>query len=217
MTKLEQLKFKPRAVPAAATYLRNIAKDATPPWDKRLASLDELLASPKQMSELQVYDHRLYAQLINTCSLTRLQGSDKINVVPPLASAEVDCRLLPDAKPDQVLATVRKAIVEEGVSVETSLSFGPGSSSTDNFVYQALEKVLKGRYPDAPVLPKLNAGFTDSHFFREQGIAAYGFSPVILTKKDISGVHGDNESISLDNLTLGSEVTLEIIEELVYH
>jgi acetylornithine deacetylase/succinyl-diaminopimelate desuccinylase-like protein len=216
LAKLEQIQFEPRAVPAATTYLRNIAKDATPPWDKRLLSLDELLASPTQMSELQIYDHRLYAQLINTCSLTRMQGSDKINVVPPRASAEVDCRLLPDAKPDEVLAKVRKALAAEGVSVETSLSFGPGSSSTDNFVYKALEKVLKGRYPDAPILPKLNAGFTDSHFFREKGIAAYGFSPVILNKKEISGVHGDNESISLDNLRLGTEVTLEIMQELVY-
>lgn len=218
LARLEQLQFEARAIPAAATYLRSVAKDATPPWDKRLAALDELVASPQQMSELQVYDHRLYAQLTNTCALTRLQGSDKINVVPALASAEVDCRLLPDSKPDEeVLAAVTKAIVEEGVSVATSLSFGAGSSSTDNFVYKALEKVLKGRYPDAPVLPKLNAGFTDSHFFREKGIAAYGFSPVILDKNEISGVHGDNERISLSNLTLGSEVTREIIEELVYH
>ncbi len=217
LAKLERLQFEPRAVPAAATYLLNIAKDATPPWNERLASIDELLASPEQILELKHYDHRLYALLTNTCSLTRLQGSDKINVVPPVATAEVDCRLLPDAKPEQVLAKIRQALAAEGITVETSLSFGPGSSPMDNFVYKALEEVLTGRYPDTPVLPKLNAGFTDSHFFREQGIAAYGFTPVILTKSDIKGVHGDNENISIDNLELGREVTLDIVQEMVYH
>lgn len=111
---------------------------------------------------------------------------------------------------------MRKALEAEGVSVEPLLSFGPGSSTTDTFLYQAIEKVLVSRYPETPILPKLNAGFTDSHFFREKGIAAYGFTPLILTKEESAGVHGDNESISLENLKLGREVTLEILEELVY-
>ena len=216
LAKLEELKFESRAVPVAAEYLRRIAKDAKPPWDTRLSNPAQLAASSVLMAELQVYDHRLYALLTNTCALTRLVGSEKINVVPPIVRAEVDCRLLPDENPDEVLATVRKALEAEGVSVEPLLSFGPGSSTTDTFLYQAIEKVLVSRYPETPILPKLNAGFTDSHFFREKGIAAYGFTPLILTKEESAGVHGDNESISLENLKLGREVTLEILEELVY-
>ncbi len=216
LAKLEQIPFQRRAVPAASDYLRRIAKDAPEPWNKRLLVPDKLAASQAMMAELQAYDHRLYALLINTCALTRLKGSSKINVVPPQASAEVDCRLLPDEDPDKILAIVSNALIEEGISVEATLSFGAGSSSTDNFLYQALEKVLTSRYPETPILPKLNVGFTDSHFFREQGIAAYGFSPLIMTKSETGGVHGDNESISLENLQLGTELTLEILRELVY-
>lgn len=50
--------------------------------------------------KLQLEDPFLAALTRNTCSITRLEGSDKINVVPPEASAEIDCRLLPDQDVD---------------------------------------------------------------------------------------------------------------------
>ena len=89
-------------------------------------------------------------------------------------------------------------------------------STADNFLYRAIENSLRRRFPEASVKGKLNAGFTDSHFFRERGIPAYGFSPVILSKDDKASVHGDNENITLDNLKLGSELVLEILKQVVY-
>ena len=216
LSRLETLQFEARAIPVVAEYLQSIAKDAPPPWNRHLASAPQLAASSMLMSSLQTYDHRLHALLTTTCALTRLAGSGKINVVPPSASAEVDCRLLPDEEPADVLAVLRENLAGDGITVEPILSFGPGSSSTDNFLYRAIKQVLSVRYPHVPVLPKMNAGFTDSHFFREKEIAAYGFTPVILTRSDGAGVHGDNENISLKNLKLGGEMTLEVLQEIVY-
>lgn len=216
LTKLEKIRFQPKALPIATDYLRNIASLAPAPWDEHLLDADKIVASSTLLNELQSYDHRLYALLINTCSLTRLAGSGKINVVPPVAIAEVDCRLLPDETPEDVLALIKSELAGEGIAVETTLSFGPGSSSPDNFLYRALEKILTARYPNVPILPKMNAGFTDSHFFRERNIPAYGFTPLILTREESAGVHADNESISLDNLKSGSEFIRELLYLLVY-
>src|SRR6185436_9170263 len=55
------------------------------------------------------------AILRNTISLTGLQGSNKTNVIPPEASAEVDIRLLPDQNPDSVLATLKAVVADTAV------------------------------------------------------------------------------------------------------
>ena len=41
------------------------------------------------------------------------------------------------------------------------------------------------------------AGFTDSHYFREQGIVAYGWSPVVRDGSD-GPAHGVDERLSVD-------------------
>ena len=53
-------------------------------------------------------------------------------------------------------------------------------------------------------------GFTDSHFLRDLGITAYGFSPVVIPFEDEGGVHGNNERISVENVRRGVTMMLEI-------
>lgn len=216
LNKLDKVFFEPRVLPVAADYLRSHARDAPPPWGELLKTPELITQSRATMAALKQYDHRLSAQLTNTCTLTRLEASGKINVIAAKAMAEIDCRLLPDENPGRILEKIKRAVAGEGISVKPLLSFGPGVSSPDNFLYKAIESRLASRFPGVPVMPRLNAGFTDSHFFRERGIPAYGFSPVILSKEDKSGTHGDNENITLDNLNLGREILLEILQEVVY-
>jgi acetylornithine deacetylase/succinyl-diaminopimelate desuccinylase-like protein len=60
-----------------------------------------------------------YAVLKNTCSLTRLLASDKINVVPPQASLELDCRLLPDQSPQAFIDELKQIVDDPTVKFET--------------------------------------------------------------------------------------------------
>ena len=66
----------------------------------------------------------------------------------------------------------------------------------------------------AVVVPRVISGFTDAHYFRELGLVAYGFVPRWLDTRDTRGIHGPNERISVDNLTRGVRVLVEILEEL---
>lgn len=218
--RFNDLRFQPRLLPVTHQYLQAIAADLPEPWRTRFKEPKKLIASARQMAELHHYDERLFALLTNTCTVTRLTGSHKINVLPPKASAEIDCRLLPDEDPRRVEQLIAEKLLgedeDEGVNIRRLLSFGPGHSPTDHWLYRALEGVLAQAYPKAAVLPKLNAGFTDSHFFRERGIAAYGFTPVILTREEGAGVHGENERISLINIKLGRSLTRAILREVVF-
>ena len=214
LAKLEQFAFPPHLLPGVKTYLKTQAADLPAPWKARLSQPEAVLSSPRQMAELANFDRRLHAQLRSTCSINRLQASDKINVVAAQAWAEVDCRLLPNHSPEQALQSIKKVLDDESLLVTTLLSFAPGISSVDNFLYRAIAQNLAERFPAAAVSPRMAAGFTDSHFFREKGIPAYGFIPFILTGEDASGIHGDNEKISLDNLRFGTEFLRSLVEQI---
>ncbi len=76
-------------------------------------------------------------------------------------------------------------------------------SSTDTELYRVLEAVCREHFPEAPVVPSVLGGFTDSHFLRDLGITAYGFVPVVIPFEDEGGLHGNNERISVENMRRG--------------
>jgi acetylornithine deacetylase/succinyl-diaminopimelate desuccinylase-like protein len=63
----------------------------------------------------------------------------------------------------------------------------------------------------APVVPAMIPGFTDSRYFREKGIAAYGLSPFVLDGNDQRGIHATDERIPLAELDRGVERTRELL------
>lgn len=139
---------------------------------------------------------------LDTFQVTVLEGSEKINVIPDQAEARVDVRLLPETDEDAYLARVKEALGDT-LQVEVLLSSPPvPPSPTDHPVYRAVAGVLDD---DAPVVPAFIPGLTDSRYFREHGIAAYGVSPFFLGPYDLLGIHGADESIPLDELDRGVE------------
>jgi acetylornithine deacetylase/succinyl-diaminopimelate desuccinylase-like protein len=57
----------------------------------------------------------------------------------------------------------------------------------------------------ALVVPAFIAGFTDSRWLRERGIAAYGVSPFALAGEVLAGIHGPDERIPVAELERGIE------------
>jgi len=214
LERLRQHQFEPRVVPAVDAYFKGIAPAAGPKWRARFSDMAAVVRAPGQMAELQRDDPAHHALVRNTCSITRLGGSDKINVVPPEAWAEIDCRLLPDQDPAAFLAEVGR-VLGDSIQVETLMGFTPAVSSTDSTLYRAIEAVCRQHFPDAPVVPSVLAGFTDSHFLRDLGITAYGFVPVVIPFEDEGGLHGNNERISVENIRRGVTMMTEITRRVV--
>ena len=67
---------------------------------------------------------------------------------------------------------------------------------------------------DAKPNSRVVAGFTDAHWFREEGIVAYGFVPRWHRVGEKRGIHGPNERISLDNLERGVTTLIRILDAL---
>jgi acetylornithine deacetylase/succinyl-diaminopimelate desuccinylase-like protein len=216
LDRLRSHEFDPRIIPAVDAYFKGRSKAGIGPFAEQLADIAQALRGSAFLTRLQLEDPFLAGLTRNTCTITRLEGSAKINVVPPQATAEVDCRLLPDQDIEPFLAQLATIVGDPRVEVETIMAFSPAVSSTDTEAYRVLEQVTRRHYPRVAVLASVQTGFTDSHFFRDLGIASYGYAPFIIPAADESGVHGNDERISVDNVRRGTAIMLEIVRALAY-
>jgi acetylornithine deacetylase/succinyl-diaminopimelate desuccinylase-like protein len=211
---LERLRlheFEPRIIPAVHAHLSGIADRHPEPWRTRFADMASAIGQAGVLRELQEYNPGLHALTRNTCSLTRLEGSSKINVVSPEVAAEIDCRLLPDQDPGAWLDEVGSVLGPE-IEVEVLMGFTPAVSSTDTDLYRTVRDVTLETFPDAGFVPQVVGGFTDSHFFRDLGITAYGYEATATPSGDDGGVHGNDERVTVENVRRGVEMTLRILE-----
>ena len=139
---------------------------------------------------------------LDSVQVTVLEAGNQINVIPDRARARIDVRLLPDTDAAAFLGRVREALgpeIEARVLVESPPS--PPSPTATPF-YRELADGLDG---EGPVVPVMIAGFTDSRYFRERDIPAYGFSPFALEGDEQRGIHGPDESIPLAEFDRGVE------------
>ncbi len=213
--RLQTYEFAPRIVPAVDRYFKGLSATASPEWRDAFADMAKTVQDPDKLLRLQTEDAGLAALTRNTCSITMLKASDKINVIPPEADAQLDCRLLPDQDVSEFKRELRAALNDPNIKVDEILGFKPAVSSTDTPLYRAIVDVTHRHYPQAAILPAVATGFTDSHFFRDRGIAAYGYAPFLIPHADESGIHGNDERISIQNVRTGTQMMLEIVHEMV--
>jgi acetylornithine deacetylase/succinyl-diaminopimelate desuccinylase-like protein len=216
LARISQYEFAPRVVPAVDAYFKAIAPGFDEPWRGYFSDLGAAFDDPSFLLRLQLFNPFLHALTRNTCSLTMLTGSSKINVVPPQASAELDCRLLPDQDLDAFEDEIRWVINDSRIAVERIMGFTPAVSTTDTELFAAIGAVGRRHFPGAAVVPSVLSGFTDSHFFRDMGIVAYGFQPIVLEPGERGRVHGNDERVKVESVDQGVEMMRELLEELVY-
>jgi acetylornithine deacetylase/succinyl-diaminopimelate desuccinylase-like protein len=153
------------------------------------------------------------AILRNTISLTGLQGSNKTNVIPAEASAELDIRLLPDQRPEDMIATLTRIVGDTAVHFTPLLTpKAPFESPVNTDLFRAVERAAKERDPQAFVTSSMMTGATDRPTYRKLGIIAYGLSPFKVEAADEQkGVHGNDERLSVTNVGNGVRFVYDIL------
>jgi len=208
--------FPPQVGPQVDAYFKAIAPGFDEPLRSALGDIESAVQDGAFLAALQQRNPMWHALTRNTCSLTMLEGSNKINVVPPVASAQLDCRLVPEQDPDEFLQQLAAIIDDDAVRIERIMGFTPAVSSADTALFRVIENLTAEYYPDAAVVPSVVAGFTDSHFFRDKDILAYGYHPVVLPIEELSRIHGNDERLSLENIRSGTRMLLNVVSEMVY-
>ena len=211
LDRIDRFEPRVRVVPEVQRYYRALAAVYTGETRKRYEDLTAALRDPAFRTEF-LAQPRDAALVRDTIAPTVLRGGAKTNVVPRSASAELDCRLLPGEDSQAFLDHLKATVGDDDIHFEVLLNFPSSSSDVDTALYRAI--AAEARKRGRPVVPSVLRGFTDSHFFRERGVAAYGFVPVVITPEEGETVHGIDERMSLQNLRDGPRRLVEILQAI---
>jgi acetylornithine deacetylase/succinyl-diaminopimelate desuccinylase-like protein len=200
------------------------------PNDRLIRALSRLLAEPMPTSSFSVLDtlkSRVGTLAVNkfnnaiqhsTISITSFRSGvgepPKVNVIPSIAEATLDCRVLPGTSKDQWLKEIARRLGDPEVKVEVTYeSEDPIVTSQDSALYRALESAVKRRHPEAIVTPMVIPYGTDSNGFRPRGVLSYGFMPAILPAAAVASMHGDAEFVPVDALGPAIQIFFEALRD----
>jgi acetylornithine deacetylase/succinyl-diaminopimelate desuccinylase-like protein len=154
----------------------------------------------------------------STYSITTLRSGvgdpPKANVIPSIAEATIDCRVLPGTTKAQWLAEIARRLGDPAIKIEVLHELDdPVVTPQDSVFYKALESAVLKRYPDAIVTPMVVPYSTDANKFRPRGVKSYGFTPAILPAASVMSMHGDAEFIPRDALGPAMQIIFEAVKE----
>jgi acetylornithine deacetylase/succinyl-diaminopimelate desuccinylase-like protein len=158
--------------------------------------------------------HLTRAATTNTINVTGLSGAIVPNVVPSQSSALLDIRVLPGRTTSEMQQKIVATIDDPRISFEVLTAREAEMSPADDPAYWALAHQIARLRPESVVGPIVSPGFTDSVFLRQHGVNAYGLAPFLMSDKELIGMHGHNERISVENMRLGLQILWGAVLEL---
>ncbi len=201
--------------PVADAFFKAMAEKQSPERAKQYRNVKQSLEDPAFRASIE-NDIMLNYLLRNTITLTQLEGSHQTNVIPGVATAHLDVRLLPGEDPKKFLEEMKRVVDDPNITVEPETTDFrlANEASLDTSLYAAIKRASARYFPGAPVVPYLTSGYNESQRYRPLGIAAYGFSPYNATVEENSSQHGDNERIQVVEVRRAFRVLYDIVTQV---
>ena len=154
------------------------------------------------------------AQLRTTCVATMLEGGHAVNALPQLASAKVNCRIMPGetGRGGQGDAGARaRGRPDRVTQLDQPVLSAP--SALHEEIMGSIGKLSQEFWPGAVVLPTMSAGATDGSYLRNAGIPTYGHSGLAGDINDIR-THGKDERVLVKSFYEGEEYLYRLVKLL---
>jgi acetylornithine deacetylase/succinyl-diaminopimelate desuccinylase-like protein len=199
------------------------------PNDHLMRALNRLFAQPiagAEFSVIKTLKARVGGELPqnkftnaiqhSTISLTTLRSGvgdpPKVNVIPPVAEATLDCRVLPGTSAADWIKLIQQRLGDPTLKVEViNEGDDPIVTPQDTSLYRAFESVITRKYPDAIVTPIVVPFGTDANGYRAKGVKSYGFFPGIVPAATILSMHADDEFVPVDAIGQAIEIYFDAI------
>ncbi|MCL2889080.1 MAG: M20/M25/M40 family metallo-hydrolase [Eggerthellaceae bacterium] len=189
-----------RLTPSVEAMLRNIAGELGFPL--RMAISNLWLFRPLLLNILSK-DPTTNALVRSTCAATMAQASNAHNVLPQVASVNINVRLLPGDSSADVLAHIERLAARLGIErFKIELAMCNEASETSEIgtpFLKTLTQLLLEFYPSALVTPYLVMGGTDARYYSALSSQVYRLTPTHITDKQRDLVHNSNERLDLAN------------------
>ena len=185
--------------PKVAADMRAVAKPTPDP------------AAAARLSAMLPYYN---AQMRTTCVATRLAGGHANNALPQLASANVNCRILPGVSPASVKDTLVQVLADPQINVSFVNEATPSKPSPLRpDVMNAVESLTKEMFPGVIVVPVMSTGATDGLYLRNGEVPTYGVDGTFGDMEDVRA-HGRDERVGVKQFFEGLEFQYRLIKAL---
>ncbi|MFC0240817.1 M20 family peptidase [Rhodopseudomonas telluris] len=141
------------------------------------------------------------AMVQTSTALTVFNAGDKDNVLPGVAEASVNFRLLPGDTQASITDHVRATVANDRIDIKPfDGNFDPPPvTGTASRSYATLNRTIRETFPDVVVAPGLMIAATDSRHYADIADNIFRFSPVRANSEDLKRFHGTNERLSIQN------------------
>ncbi|MCX6001656.1 MAG: M20 family peptidase [Chloroflexi bacterium] len=142
------------------------------------------------------------ASIRTTTAPTMFRGSPQDNILPMLATAVINFRILREDTTATVIERVKSVIGDPRIKVTPIKKniFEPSpASSTNGWSFEILSRTIRETLPGVLVAPTLVLGRTDCTYFTGLSPCCYRFVPQRIPGDEIASLHGINERISIDS------------------
>ena len=201
LERVGRLETPVRVVPEVAAMFRAMA-GRMPPADR--FAYDDLafsLESDPEFRERFLSQPGNAALVRDTVAINTLSGSAATNVIPAVATAQLDARLLPDESCEEFLELIERTLADPRLTVEPILASTTAARPPTRRSTGRSHGVLGTTDRRGAGGARVNAGFSDAHYF-QLGLTAYGFVPRWL-HPDGRAASTVGQRISVENLQRG--------------
>lgn len=158
-----------------------------------------------------------------TIAPTIIHGGHTENVLPALAEATINLRLMPGDTLVDVFKHINELVGDDTIQVlpahseqlHGEHSWDPTEiSDVDSPQFHLLLNLIKATVPGSLAAPFLMTGATDARHYLTVSNRVFRFSPFVLTKEESETVHGINERLSFENAARIVGFMIELIERM---
>ncbi len=210
--RLSSFSFPMQLNDVTRAYFGQIAKIEKGPLAAQLTQVAQ--GSEEAMREVAAHSPGMNSMLRTTCVATQLEGGHAPNALPQLAAANVNCRIFPDDTVENVLATLKKVVADDQVTVTIKEDEGKAPPSPMKpEIMKAFSEVTDTMWPGVITVPSMSTGASDGRYLREAGIPTYGIQGFFMDRNDVRA-HGRDERMLVSSFYEGQTFLYELVKKL---
>ena len=217
LSKLKSYQFAVQLNEVSRTFFARTAPLETPATG---AAMRAIVASPDdaEASAVLSTNAQYNSMLRTTCVATRLAGGHAYNALPQMASANVNCRIVPTQTPQQVRELIARVVNDTGIHITETVTIreqaGAAPSPLTPEIMEPITDITHAMFgANVAVVPVMQTGATDGRFLRAAGIPTYGVSGLFADPNDVRA-HGRDERIAVKSYFDGLEFLHRLVQRL---
>ncbi len=215
LSRLSALEFPVQLNEITRSYFnRSAAVETDPAVAADMRAVAGATVDPAAAARLSAKLPYWNSMMRTTCVATRLAGGHANNALPQLATANVNCRILPGVAIDSVKQTIVDTLADPKITVSLVRDAHPSQPAIlREDVVAAVESLTRDMFPGVVVVPVMSTGATDGLYFRNAGIPTFGVDGTFGDIDDVRA-HGRDERVGVKQYFEGLEFQYRLIKLL---